>query len=154
MSKYEELSKAELYRKERKERLAKEAKKNAKRNAKVAKMKRIAIRAVAVVAAVAIVLGATVAIVNYTGSLFFKPAIAKVGDTKISSSEFQYYYRTTYANLVSNAATNKQFTHFEINYLNECKLDDSILVSSIQFENKEFIIGKNGDKAAFTSLIY
>ena len=55
MAKKEEISKAELYRKERKERIAKEAKKNAKRNAKIAKMKRTALKAVAVVVAAAAV---------------------------------------------------------------------------------------------------
>lgn len=108
MSKYEELSKAELYRKERKERLAKESKKNAKRNAKTAKMKRILIRVVAVVAAIAIVASATIAIVNSTGSLFFRPAIAKVGDTKITTSEFQYYYRTSHSSLVQTAMQTDQ----------------------------------------------
>lgn len=108
MAKKEEISKAELYRKERKERLAKEAKKNAKRNAKIAKIKRAVIKTVAVVAAVAIVLCASVAIVNYTGSQFFRTTVAKAGDVKISTSEFQYYYRTTYSNLVSTAAQTDQ----------------------------------------------
>ena len=103
MANKEQASKAELYRKERKERIAKEAKKNAKRTAKVAKIKRALIKTVAVVVAAAIVLGAAIAIVNYTGSSLFKMTVAKAGDTKISTSEFQYYYRTSHANLVSTA---------------------------------------------------
>ncbi len=108
MAKNEELSKAELYRKERKERLAKEAKKNAKRNAKTTKIKRVLLKVVAVVAAVAIVASATIAIVNHTGSLFFRPAIAKVGDTKITTSEFQYYYRTSHTSLMQTAMQTDQ----------------------------------------------
>lgn len=60
---------------------------------------------------------------------------------------------TNYANLVSNAAENKQFTHFEINYLNECKLNDTITVSSLKTETGEFISGKNGNHLAFTAFI-
>ena len=108
MAKKEEISKAELYRKERKERLAKESKKNAKRSAKTAKVKRTLIKIVAIVAAVAVVFGATVAIVGSTGSLFFKPAIAKIGDAKISNVEFQYYYRKTYSNLMETAMQTDQ----------------------------------------------
>lgn len=103
MANKEQASKAELYRKERKERIAKEAKKNAKRTAKVAKIKRTALRAVAVVVAAVIVLSAAIAVVNYTGSSLFRMTVAKAGDTKISTSEFQYYYRTSHSNLVSTA---------------------------------------------------
>ncbi len=108
MAKKEEISKAELYRKERKERLAKESKKNAKRSAKTAKVKRALIKVVAIVAAVAIVFGASVAIVGSTGSLLFKPAVAKIGDIKISNVEFQYYYRKTYTNLMETAIQTDQ----------------------------------------------
>ncbi len=103
MAKKEEISKAELYRKERKERLAKEAKKNAKRNAKVARMKRIALRTVAIIVAAAIVICAAVAIVNATGSTMFKATVAEVGDIKVSSAELKYYYRTSHAQLVNQA---------------------------------------------------
>ncbi len=109
MANKEQASKAELYRKERKERIAKEAKKNAKRTAKVAKIKRTALKTVAIVVAAAIVLGAAIAIVNYTGSSLFKMTVAKAGDTKISTSEFQYYYRTSHANLVSQASQYDQY---------------------------------------------
>lgn len=60
---------------------------------------------------------------------------------------------TNYANLVINALENKIFTHFEINYLNECLLDDEIIVSSIKTQNGEYVIGKNKDKIAFTAFI-
>lgn len=60
---------------------------------------------------------------------------------------------TNYANLVTNATENQIFNHFEINYLSECKLDDKIEVSTIKTESAIYIIGKNGDKLAFTTLI-
>ena len=135
MAKKEEVSKAELYRKERKERLAKEAKKNAKRNAKVAKIKRVALKVVAVVAAVAIVASATIAIVNYTGSQIFKSTVAKAGDAKISTSEFQYYYRTTYANLVSTAAQTDQ-QYGEGYYAQNQGFDYTALPSEQSFPNE------------------
>lgn len=135
MAKKEEVSKAELYRKERKERLAKEAKKNAKRNAKVAKIKRVALKVVAVVAAVAIVASATIAIVNYTGSQIFKSTVAKAGDVKISTSEFQYYYRTTYANLVSTAAQTDQ-QYGEGYYAQNQGFDYTALPSEQSFPNE------------------
>lgn len=92
----EDLSKAELYRKERKERLAKEAKKNAKRNAKVAKVKATALKVVAIICAVAVVFGIAVGIFNATGSEVFRSKVATVGNHSISSVEFGYYYRTVY----------------------------------------------------------
>jgi len=60
---------------------------------------------------------------------------------------------TNYANLVINALENKIFTHFEINYLSECLLDDEIIVSSIKDENGEYIIGINNNKTTFTAFV-
>ena len=60
---------------------------------------------------------------------------------------------TNYANLVVNTLENKIFTHFEINYLSECLLNDNIIVSSIVNENGEYIIGKNNDKISFTAFV-
>lgn len=92
----DELSKAEQYRKERKERLAKEAKKNSKRNAAVAKAKGVMLKVVAIIVAVAVVFGATVLVVNATGSTVFRSKVASIGNHKVSSVEFGYYYRTIY----------------------------------------------------------
>lgn len=135
MAKKEELSKAELYRKERKERLAKEAKKNAKRNAKIAKIKRTILKTVAIVVAAAIVLGATIAIVNSTGSSLFKMTVAKAGDTKISTSEFQYYYRTSHANLVSQASQYDQY-YGDGYYAQYQGFDYTLLPSEQDFPNE------------------
>ena len=134
MAKKEEISKAELYRKERKERIAKEAKKNAKRNAKIAKVKRTALKAVAVVVAAAIVLGAAVAIVNYTGSSLFRMSVAKTGDAKISTSEFQYYYRTSHANLVSQASQYDQY-YGQGYYAQNQGFDYTVLPAEQEFPN-------------------
>lgn len=61
---------------------------------------------------------------------------------------------TNYAILVLNAVKNKKFTHFEINYINECVFNDNIEISTINKDNSEYIIGKNNDKTAFTAYIY
>lgn len=87
---------AEQYRKERKARLAKEAKKNSKRNAMVSKIKSVALKVCAVIVAVAIVFGIVVSVANASGSSVFRSKVASVGNTKISSVEFSYYYRTVY----------------------------------------------------------
>ena len=144
MAKKEEISKAELYRKERKERLAKEAKKNAKRNAKVARMKRVAIRTVAIVVAAAIVIGAAVAIVNSTGSSVFKLSVAKAGDTKISTTELQYYYRTSHAQLVNQATQYDQY-YGEGYYANNQGFDYTKLPEEQKFPN-EMLEGQGIDE--------
>jgi len=61
---------------------------------------------------------------------------------------------TNYANLVLNAVENKIFTHFEINYIKECILNDNINISTIRENEKEYVVGKNNDKTCFTALIY
>lgn len=60
---------------------------------------------------------------------------------------------TSYATLVQNAAENKDFSHFEINYLNECVLDDEIEISSTKTTEGEYITGTNNGKTAFTAFI-
>ena len=60
---------------------------------------------------------------------------------------------TNYANLVLNAVENKKYNHFEINFSNECLLNDKIIVSSLTLDNGEYTIGKVDDKIAFTSYI-
>ncbi len=144
MAKKEELSKAELYRKERKERLAKEAKKNAKRNAKVAKIKRVTLKTVAVIVAVAIVASIAVAVVNATGSTFFKSTIAEVGNTKVSSAEVKYYYRTSHAQLV-NQATQYDSYYGEGYYAGSQGFDYTKLPSEQTFPN-EMLEGQGIDE--------
>lgn len=92
----DELSKAEQYRKERKERLAKESKKNSKRNATVAKAKSTALKICAIIVAAAVIFGALITAFNASGSTVFRSKVASIGDQKVSSVEFAYYYRTIY----------------------------------------------------------
>ncbi len=144
MAKKEQISKAELYRKERKERLAKEAKKNAKRNAKVARMKRVAVKTVAIIVAAVIVIVAATAIVNATGSTLLKMPVATVGGTKISTSEFQYYYRTSHANLVSQASQYDSY-YGEGYYASVQGFDYTLLPSEQNFPN-EMLEGQDIDE--------
>lgn len=60
---------------------------------------------------------------------------------------------TNYASLVVNAIDNKNIKHFEINYLNECKLNDEIDIFSINTEQGEYIIGKNNDVVVFNAYV-
>ena len=60
---------------------------------------------------------------------------------------------TNYANLVFNAVENKHFTHFEINFNNECVLNDKIQVYTVKDECFEYVVGKVEDKIAFVSKV-
>ena len=59
---------------------------------------------------------------------------------------------TNYANLILNAVQNKTFTHFEINFLNECLQDDEIYISVTE-DDGEYVIGKVGDRTVFIAYI-
>ncbi len=76
---------------------------------------------------------------------------------KVSFSDLdhnQHMNNTNYANLVMNTINNKKISHFEINFLNECKLDDIISLHYTNDDNYEYIVGKIGDIIAFTALTY
>lgn len=60
---------------------------------------------------------------------------------------------TNYALLISNIIQNKEIKHFEINYLNECLLNDEIKLSSIMNDDEIIVIGEVNDKKTFISLI-
>jgi len=61
---------------------------------------------------------------------------------------------TNYANIITNAIDNKLFSHFEINFINECKEKDEILVYVVDDdENGEYICGKVNDLIVFNSFI-
>ena len=75
----------------------------------------------------------------------------------VNFSDLDHNYHmnnTNYANLVLNAAENKIFTHFEINFLNECLDGDKINTYLLTCNSQSFVIGKVADKTAFTSVIY
>lgn len=65
----------------------------------------------------------------------------------------QHMNNTNYASLVLNAIENKNFSHFEINFLSECKLNDEILVFTIKDNQEEFVLGKVNEKIAFIAYI-
>ena len=58
---------------------------------------------------------------------------------------------TNYATLVLNAVSNKIIKHFEINFINECLLDDEIVISCSQTAGGEFVSGMIGDKVVFNA---
>ncbi len=64
----------------------------------------------------------------------------------------QHMNNTNYATLVVNAIENKLFTHFEINFLNECLLEDKIDVSYASTSKGEYVVGAVNDKKAFVTL--
>jgi len=60
---------------------------------------------------------------------------------------------TNYATLVANALEKKIFNHFEINFINECKENNEIEVSSFNNEEGEYIIGRVDNNIAFVSYV-
>ena len=60
---------------------------------------------------------------------------------------------TNYASLVLSAIDDKLFSHFEINFVNECLLDQEIQISSMKNQLGEYVVGTIDDKTAFTSFI-
>ncbi len=60
---------------------------------------------------------------------------------------------TNYANLVLNAAENKLFSHFEINFISECKENELISVSKIATDDGEFVTATVNGKTAFNAFI-
>lgn len=61
---------------------------------------------------------------------------------------------TNYAIPIINAIENKNISHFEINYLTECLLNDKMEIYSYRYENKEVIMGIVNNNKVFTSLTY
>lgn len=60
---------------------------------------------------------------------------------------------TNYANLIVDAIDNKCINHFEINYLNECKLNDIISISALKKEEGEYVVGAVNDQIAFVAYV-
>lgn len=102
-------SQAELYREQRKERIAKANKKNAKSVEKGKAAANAAKKIVAVVVAVAIVLGAGAYAVKASGLAHRLSTAVTVGDTKVSSVEFNYYYNSMYQQMAYYAQMYTQY---------------------------------------------
>ena len=96
-------TKAELYREERKARIAKAAKKNAKSIEKRTTAVGILKKVVAIVLAVAIVGFAGFKLFESTGIIDRAATALKVGDTKVSVAQFNYYYSMAYNDLANQA---------------------------------------------------
>ena len=103
-------SKAELYREERKARIAKAAKKNAKSIEKRTTAAGIIKKVVAIVLVVAIVGFAGFEILDSTGVINRAATALKVGNTKVSAAEFNYYYSMAF-NEVANQAYQYEQTY-------------------------------------------
>ncbi len=89
-------SKAEIYREERKARIAKAAKQNAKSIEKRTAFAKIAKKVVAIALVVAIVGGIGWALIDNLGVVEKYTTALTVGDTKVSTAEFNYYYSMQY----------------------------------------------------------
>ena len=61
---------------------------------------------------------------------------------------------TNYADLVLSATMGKDFSHFEINFVNECLLGDKIEISTVCENQQNFVVGKTDDKTVFCAVIY
>ena len=65
----------------------------------------------------------------------------------------QHMNNTNYANLVLNATQSKTFKHFEINFVNECKLGEQIKVLTTTNQNGEYVVGLVDEKTAFVAYL-
>lgn len=64
----------------------------------------------------------------------------------------QHMNNTNYAILAINSLDNKNVQHFQINFINECKLNDKIEVYHMADEQGEHLTGYSGDKIIFSTL--
>lgn len=97
-------SKAEIYREERKARIAKAAKQNAKSIEKRTTAASVLKKVVAIVLAVAIVGGIGWKVIDSLGVIDRLATAVKIGDTKISAAQFNYYYSSAYNQIASQAS--------------------------------------------------
>lgn len=102
-------SKAELYREERKARIAKAAKQNAKSIEKRTAAASIAKKVVAIVLAVAIVGFGGFKLLETTGVISRAATAVKIGDTKVSAAQFNYYYTMAYNEVVNQTTSYEQY---------------------------------------------
>lgn len=65
----------------------------------------------------------------------------------------QHMNNTNYANLVLNAIENKKISHFEINYISECKLGDKIDISITKGEKGEYVMGSINQRTVFNAYV-
>ena len=61
---------------------------------------------------------------------------------------------TNYADLVLSATSCQDFSHFEINFVSECLLGDTIEVFVAQQNQQKYVVGKVEDKTVFCTVLY
>lgn len=101
-----EKTQAEIYREERKQRIAKANKKNAKGKRTSSG---IGTKIVAIILCVAIVLGIGYYIVALTGVVNKATTAVKVGNVKVSTAEYNFYYNMVYNNVSQMAQMYSQY---------------------------------------------
>ena len=109
--------------------------------------------------------------INYNGEIYpklnYEDKLNKISipnNEIIEKSKYKVAYsdldhnlhmnNTNYANLVMNTIKNKKISHFEINFLNECRLDDEITLYHTSDNSHEYVIGKIKETQTFTALVY
>ncbi|MBR6778581.1 MAG: hypothetical protein IKM43_00290 [Clostridia bacterium] len=60
---------------------------------------------------------------------------------------------TNYANLVLSVVENKFATHFEINFINECLLNDEIKIKHTKIDDGEYVVGEINSSHAFVAYL-
>lgn len=60
---------------------------------------------------------------------------------------------TNYATLVLNTISNKNISHFEINFLNECLLGDEITLKHSKNDDGEYVLGVVDEKQTFIAFV-
>lgn len=123
MAKKENMSKAELYREERKERIAKANKKNAKSLAAGRTVAGIVKKLVAVVVIVAIVAGVGYKLIDTFGVVDNIATALKVGETKVSAADYEYYYSAMYQQAVNAANYYSQYG-YDMGFSADLPLDE------------------------------
>ncbi len=74
---------------------------------------------------------------------------------RVSFSDLDHNWHmnnTNYASLVASASESKEFSHFEINFLSECKLGDELNVYLAK-SNGEYFKGEASGKTSFTAYL-
>ncbi|MEG2396005.1 MAG: peptidylprolyl isomerase [Oscillospiraceae bacterium] len=102
-NKQTEKTQAELYREERKKRMESSAKKNAAKSPKAQKVKKIVSKVISIVLAVAIVVASLVGILNFFGIPQKVLTAAKIGDVKVSTAKYNYYYMDVYLDIANQS---------------------------------------------------
>lgn len=65
----------------------------------------------------------------------------------------QHLNNTNYANFVTNVIDKKNYSHFEINYLSECRLSDGVDIFYQKTDEGEFVMGKSNGTISFVAVV-